>query len=141
MNTCYMTTVNRTTKHHKYPIIIHRDQWYFYSCDTMRQLDQLARTLGFSYTLEMETKSPHFGVFRRYSLDRDFRDDHFNSLQQLPPDAKPIKALSNGSIVTCYFTNDGQTITVYRPNPNCKDIYDPLPIDQHIAWTRLYGTL
>ena len=141
MKSCYMTTVERTTTHHKYPVIIHRDQWYFYSCDTMRQLDRLVNILGFSYRLSMETKSPNTGIFRRYDLDREFRDKEFNSREQIPTDAKPIKALSNGSIVKCYFTNDGETITLYRPNPNCKDIYDPLPLDQNIAYTRLYGTL
>lgn len=63
----------------------------------------------------------------------------FNRLEDLPENAHPILALSNGSIVTCYFTNDGSTVRIYRPNPNCKDIYHPLPLMEHIAYQRLYG--
>lgn len=142
MKHCYMSTVERTNEqYHRSHIIIHIDTWHFFECDTKDQLDYMGKTLGFTYKLTEESESVYFGVYRRYDLDREFRDTGFNHLEDLPKEAKPIKALSNGSIVTCYYTNDGETVTLYRPNPNYKDIYKPLPIDQHIAHSRIYGML
>lgn len=141
-NNCYMSTVKKTSdKYHRSHIIIHRDSWIFFECDTIDQLDYMSKTLGFNYTMTEERESEDFGVYRRYKLDRRFRDAGFCRTEELPKDARPIKALSNGSIVTCYYTNDGETVTIYRPNPNYKDIYKPLPIDQHISHTRIYGSL
>ena len=142
MKHCYMSTVERTDgQYHRSHIIIHIDNFYFFECETKEQLDYMARTLGFAYELTEERESVHFGVYRRYDLDREFRNGGFSHLEELPEGVKPIKALSNGSIVTCYYHNDGETVTLYRPNPNYKDIYKPLPIDQHIAHVRIYGSL
>lgn len=54
--------------------------------------------------------------------------------------AKSIKALSNGSIVDCYVTNDGGRVRIYRCNPNAKSFYRPLPLDEHIKFTEAHGT-
>lgn len=64
----------------------------------------------------------------------------FATVEQLPEGAKPIKALSNGSIVTCYFINDGKTIWIYRPNPNAHDVYKPMDLSDHLAHRRIYGS-
>lgn len=60
-------------------------------------------------------------------------------MSDIPENAKPFKALSNRSIVTCYFLNNGKEITIYRPNPNAKDIFIPLETKEHIAHQRMYG--
>ena len=70
----------------------------------------------------------------------DFCGGGFWKLSDLPEGAKPFKALSNGSIVTCYFLNDGKEITIYRPNPNAKEVYQPLELKEHIAHRKIYGT-
>ena len=36
--------------------------------------------------------------------------------------------------------NDGEIIRIYRPNPNYKEVYQPLPLTQHIAHIKLHGT-
>lgn len=54
--------------------------------------------------------------------------------------AKPIKALSNGSIVDCYFINDGKRVKFYRCNPNAKDFYKPMSLEEHIMYQREHGT-
>lgn len=54
--------------------------------------------------------------------------------------AKPIKALSNGSIVDCYYINNGKDVKFYRCNPNAKKFYKPLPLDEHIAYQKKYGS-
>lgn len=139
----YITTLDGTdSEHHRSSIIIHRDHWYFAEFDTIDQLDFFAKTLGFTY--ELVEESPWWRntkrTYRRYSMSHEINDDNlFWSLSELPEGAKPIEALSNGSIVTCYYYNDGKTITFYRPNPNAKEVYKSLNICDRIAHRRIYG--
>lgn len=65
----------------------------------------------------------------KYVTEQFVINGSFNSLEQLPKGVKPFYGLSNGEMVTCYAYNDGKAITLYRPNPNYKDIYKPLDID------------
>ena len=75
-------------------------------------------------------------------IDRKFVDGAvhcgFMSAKELPEGATPFLALSNGRIATCYFVNDGETITIYRPNPNSR-LYDPLELYADIGHRHQYG--
>lgn len=140
----FITIVERTDcRLHRSKIIIHKaDGFYFAEFDTVEQLDFFAQMLGFTYTLREERENEQCGLWQVFDIDRNINDPGhrgFWKLADLPEGAKPIKALSNGSIVTCYFTNDGETITMYRPNPNAKEIYKPLPLDLHLAHRKIYG--
>ena len=63
----------------------------------------------------------------------------FWDLNELPKNAKKIKALSNGSIVDCYYKKTKKEILFYRPNPNAKNVYNPLKIDEHIKYQKENG--
>lgn len=67
--------------------------------------------------------------------------DSFWELAEIPVGAFPIVGLSNGSLVRCYATNDGETVHVYRPNPNAKAVYHPLTIEAHLAYIRAHGSM
>lgn len=144
-NTCYITTLDKIDEqYHRSHVILHKNwQWHFGDFDNMEQLQFLADTLGFTYTLE-ETKTWfNGGTYRKYSMSHSIVspcDGGFWKCEDIPAEAKPIKALSNGSIVTCYFTNDGETIRFYRPNPNAKEVYKPLELSEHIAHCKTYGS-
>jgi len=153
MNNSYITTVeivrNDLPKNGTYSIqdakvVIHRNcEWYFGRFHDMKQLQKLAELLGFSYELEEEKQTPNNGKFRRYKMSHEIDSPcggGFWKLSDLPEGVKPFKALSNGSIVTCYFLNDGKTIHIYRPNPNAKEVYKPLGTEEHIKHCREYGT-
>ena len=47
--------------------------------------------------------------------------------------------LSNGSLVTCYAYNDDKQVIIWRPNPNAKNVYKPLSIEEHIKYNREFG--
>lgn len=146
MYTNLMTIAERTSDWHRSPIIIHQIGGMYYIAEfvTVDQLDFFAQTLGFTYTETDRKETEHCGTLISYRLSHQIitgiNDCLFWNLNQLPEGAKPIKALSNGSIVTCYFTNDGKTIRIYRPNPNAKDVYKPLNLDDHLAHRRIYGS-
>lgn len=144
-NNDYISIVEKTDeRYHRSHVILHQGGTFFHvaSFDTVEQLDFFAQTVGFTYSLVEERESELFGLYQEYSIDRKFDNrcgGGFWKLEQIPAGAKPIKALSNGSIVTCYYTNDGETIKIHRPNPNAKEVYKPLAIPQHIEHQRIYG--
>ena len=142
MNKNYITTIDKIDpKYHRSHVIIHDGMWHFADMNDMSQLNKLADTLGFTFTLEEEKKFFNGGNYSRYSMNREIVNGKgFWSVDELPADAKQIKALSNGSIVDCYFTNNGETITIYRPNPNAKNVYQPLSTPDHISHCKKFGT-
>ena len=126
--------------YHRSRWIIRKDFWYFAEFDDEEQLRFFAQTLGFTYKLRMEKPWTFGGEYREYDMDKMIEDHYsFWHLSDLPEGAKPIKALSNGSIVTCYYVTEGDRIKFYRPNPNAKEVYHPLDVGDHIAHLRIYG--
>lgn len=143
MNNILTTVTKVNEQYHRSPFIIHTLSGMYHIADfqTKEQLSAFLETLGVKVGQTLEQReSDLLGVYTRYELSHKINGDrHFTSLDELPEGAKPIKALSNGSIVTCYFLNDGETVTIYRPNPNKKDIYDPLSTAEHIKHVKTYG--
>lgn len=85
---------------------------------------------------EIPCKEWNAGIIKRYRVRERFHDaGYFYSREQVPADAKPMKLLSNGSIVDGYTLRDGDVINIYRPNPNAdKSVYNPLPTPEHIDY-------
>lgn len=142
----YITTVTKTNEphihplHHRNRVIIHNHFGNFADFESIEQLEKLSNLLGFNYKLEEEqTNHPIYGTYRKYSMSHMIVEESFRNISELPEGVNPIIALSNGSLVTCYFYNDGKVITMYRPNPNDKDIYKPLEINEHIKHVKENG--
>lgn len=140
----YISMVDETSQNHRSKIIIHRNMWYLAEFQTIEQLNYYSELMGFSYKLrEQRENSFAEGMYYEYDISHRFDDTNggqFWKRSDVPENAIPFKALSNGSIVTCYFVNDGETIHIYRPNPNAKEVYKPLSTDLHIAHQKIYGT-
>lgn len=138
----YISYVDRTDgRYHRSHWILHDGSWIFAEFDTKEQLDAFAKTIGFEY--EQIDEKPWFlgGIYRRYAMNKSISDGfHFWKLEDLPEGARPILALSNGSIVTCYYLSTENTIEFYRPNPNAKEVYNALPTFEHIAHQRRFGS-
>lgn len=141
-NDCYISMVEKTCDKRDSLIVLHRDwQWYFGRFNNIDQLNFLSDLLGFTYELHEERNTPTNGIYKTFKMSHELNDNkHFFKLSELPEGVKPFKALSNGSIVTCYFLNDGETIHIYRPNPNAKEVYKPLEISEHISHVKIYGS-
>lgn len=139
-NNNVMTIVEKTSKQIRSHIIIYRNSsfgYHFAEMDTIEQLERFSKMLGFSYALEDVSHSAEHGKSIEYRLSHSIDDNNsFMKLSDIPNGAKPFKALSNGSIVDCYFLNDGKTIHIYRPNPNAKNVYKPLDTKDHIDFVK-----
>lgn len=66
----------------------------------------------------------------RYYTDQFLKSEYFWKIEELPNGCKPIYDFCNGSIVKCYAHKAGETITIYRPNPNAKEVYNPLEFEE-----------
>lgn len=89
------------------------------------------------HNITLEKIEEHIDIYKKktiiYKSNANIHEKYFTDINQLPPNAKKYTWLCNGSLVDCYYTAD----TIYRPNPNCKDIYIPLTIKEHIAFQNI----
>lgn len=132
------------SEYHRWRWIIHQNYWSgwnFASFDRKDQLDYFANTIGFSYALvKQDNWRGTNKIYREYSMDKYFVDaGYFWKLDELPENVKSIYALCNGSLVTCYYRTLDDRIEFYRPNPNAKEVYQPLSLDRHIMHQKIYG--
>lgn len=114
------------------------------SFNNIEQFELYQKTLDFKIELLEVVNEGTEKEVQIYKTDYkivDYFTGGFWKLEEVPAKAKPFKALSNGAIVTCYHykNSKNKTITIYRPNPNAKEIYKTLGINEHIAHTKIYG--
>lgn len=82
---------------------------------------------------------PDHGLCRAYDVIGSIEERSFWSLHEIPAGAQTFKAHSNGKLVDCFYLQTDTGATIYRPNPNAKNVYKPLPLEQHLAHQRRYG--
>lgn len=125
-----------------YKAVIRRaDQYFYYHMASFYNMEQLRRFCKkFNIALLPKDENDSVIIFETSKKIMD-SNRKFWKLSDLPKNAKPIFALSNGSIVKCYYTNTKTTVRIYRPNPNAKEIYQPLPFKKHIAHHKKNGIL
>ena len=93
--------------------------------------------------LKLELKNDNFegGWLKYYSCvsDGDLHEESFWNLSEIPEGAIKYKNLSNGSYVDCYYYNKGNDSYNYRPNPNAKEVYIPMTVEEHIEYSKING--
>lgn len=102
---------------------------------TMEQLDRFCKSLGIWYSLKDERPG-----YKEYSMSHNFKETNgFYKLEDVPKGCTPMKMLCNGSIVDCFFRTTEREVEIYRPNPNSKEVYKPLTLEEHIAFQNKNG--
>lgn len=84
---------------------------------TIREFKDWAVYVGFTYRKDDSGQ---------YYSNLFLKSEYFWKLEELPDGCKPVEDWCNGSKVRCFAHNDGHTLTIYRPNPNAKDVYVPM---------------
>ena len=131
-NDRYKRLKNRESK-----LIVHREgMFHLTRAESWDQLTELFEILNISYEIKEESEN-----WKEYSTKTKYQSKYFSRVDNIPCGAKKIKGLSNGSIVDCYFTNDNEVLTIYRPNPNCKEIYKPLDLVEHIKFAKSHAVI
>ena len=67
---------------------------------------------------------------------KEIEDVYFWHQDEVPVDAEWFLGLENGSYVNLYAVDKGDKVTIYRPNPNAKEVYVPW---DYQACSKLYG--
>ena len=62
---------------------------------------------------------------------RDIEEKHFSSLADLPKGAKPFWYLSDGNYTICYYLKTDSKTTIYKPDPNARDVYTPYGLTEY----------
>ena len=70
---------------------------------------------------------------------RVIEESYFYNLSEIPAGAVPYTELCNGSYVTCYSLSTEEKTTLFLPNPNAKNVYNAMPLHEHIAYSKLNG--
>ncbi len=140
----YITMLDKPDpKKHRSKIIIHKSSGFFFAeFNTWQQLQDFLGFTGLKIDLidVREYYKPECGRWRKYIVNKLLDDSNsFWDLSEVPKEAKKIKGHSNGSLVDCYILNDGDVLHVYRPNPNARAVYQPLPLEEHIAYKKEHG--
>lgn len=168
---CYMTRIIHDAgeplpDNHRAEVILHDGQWYFGEYSSLEQLHDFAEAVGFTWELHHTERMDRARVgqtsnwvpckpytIEYYLLSHDFDTDAvchktkwgafpgFWDLCELPEGIVPFIGLSNGSLVTCYALNKEGKISLYRPNPNAKEVYKPLTMAEHHLYIRQHGDM
>jgi len=80
-----------------------------------------------------------YGKILIYNLIGEVKDLLFWKMSELPEGVIKFKGLCNGSYVDCYYIHNENGSTVYRPNPNAKEVYNPLTLAEHIKLNKVIG--
>lgn len=115
--------------------------FYIASFDSANQFELFLKRFNIKLRYDRTVTVEGKGTFKYYETSKIIKDSkpHFWHKNDVPKNALPIKALSNGSIVDCYYELSDYEVTFFRPNPNAKDIYKPLELSEHIAHQKIYG--
>lgn len=97
---------------------------------------------GFENYLERTNLKPEFvrefnstregGHTKIYKLIGEYAEEGFWSLSEIPAGAKTFKGLSNGYYVDCFYADINGIRTIFRPNPNAKEVYKPIELKKHL---------
>ena len=128
---------NKITNKNEYFIKPVFEWWHTASFDNLKQVKKFFKLFKIKI---IKTQSKGQG-FKSFLIDKIFIEEpYFWEMAQVPTKAKKIKALSNGSLVDCYYTINKRIVKIYRPNPNAKAVYQPLDIYEHISYNLANGT-
>lgn len=86
-----------------------------------------------------ERYSKDLGKIKEYKIIGTIQEKMFWSMKEIPKETKTFKGLSNGKLVDCFYQHVNNGSIIYKPNPNAKEVYKPMPINEHVKFQALYG--
>ena len=132
-------------------IIIHDGyQWQIGNIRNDEELQEVLDFLEISLTdIEHEVEWESTGKVTHYNLSKNINnpcDGGFWNMEQLQgmsegQTLKKFKGYSNGSIVDCYAGIGDSIVDIYRPNPNAKEVYKPMVLEEHLNYIKNNWTL
>lgn len=127
-------------------IILHDGwEWYIGKIHNNEQMQEVLNFLEIEITtIDHEVTHNTTGKIVFYNLSKNINspcDGGFWSIEQLQEISKgqklkQFKGLSNGSIVDCYIGIGENSIDIYRPNPNAKEVYQKMEFSEELEYRK-----
>ena len=146
MKKTYIVISERPTRGNRERIIMHDNwQWHIGKIRNEQDLQEVLDFLEIELTtVEFEKDWEDEGKTIAYNLSKYINNPYsggFWNMEQLKEVSKgerlkKFKGLSNGSIVDCYIGIDDNTniVNIYRPNPNAKEVYKNMELQDEMNY-------
>ena len=102
---------------------------------TDKGLNDFIKRTGIDFVKQNEVMTADHGKVQWFAAENiEIQEKLFWKMEDIPENAVKYTDLSNGSLVDCYYTNENDVYTQYRPNCNAKEVYKPMGLKQHIEY-------
>ena len=119
----------------QYRHILMKGMYSYTAFRTDKGLNDFIKRTGANFIKHNEVMTADHGKVQCFVAENiEIQEKLFWKMEDIPEDAVKHTDLSNGSLVDCYYTNENNIYTVYRPNPNAKDVYKPMDLKQHLEY-------
>ena len=133
MTRLWLTTYEIPKNQYKH--ILTKDVYNYTAFRTDKGLNEFMKRTGADFIKQNEVITADHGKVQWFVAENiEIQEKLFWKMEDIPENAVKYTDLSNGSLVDCYYTNENNIYTVYRPNCNAKEVYKPMELKQHIEY-------
>ena len=119
----------------QYKHILTKGPYAYTAFRTDKGLNDFIKRTGADFIKHNEVMTADHGKVQWFVAENiEIQEKLFWKMEEIPENAVKYTDLSNGSLVDCYYTNESNVYTQYRPNPNAKEVYKPMELKQHIEY-------
>ena len=119
----------------QYIHILTKGAYPYIAFRTDKGLSDFIKRTGIDFIKHNEVMTADHGKVQGFIAENiEIQEKLFWKMEDIPENAVKYTDLSNGSLVDCYYTNENNIYTVYRPNCNAKEVYKPMGLKQHIEY-------
>ena len=119
----------------QYIHILTKGAYPYIAFRTDKGLSDFIKRTGADFIKHNEVMTADHGKVQGFIAENiEIQEKLFRTMEEIPENAVKYTDLSNGSLVDCYYTNENNIYTVYRPNCNAKEVYKPMELKQHIEY-------
>ena len=119
----------------QYRHILTKDVYSYTAFRTDKGLNDFIKRTGANFIKHSEVMTADHGKVQWFAAENiEIQEKLFWKMEDIPENAVKYTDLSNGSLVDCYYTNENNIYTQYRPNPNAKEVYKPMGLKQHLEY-------
>ena len=133
MTRVWLTTYEIPKNQYKH--ILTKGAYAYTAFRTDKGLNDFIKRTGADFIKQNEVITAEHGKVQSFAAENiEIQEKSFWRMEDIPENAVKYTDLSNGSLVDCYYTNENNIYTVYRPNCNAKEVYKPMELRQHIEY-------
>ena len=133
MSRIWLTTYEIPKNQYKH--ILTKGVYAYIAFRTDKGLNDFIKRTGIDFVKQNEVMTADHGKVQSFVAENiEIQEKLFWEMEEIPENAVKYTDLSNGSLVDCYYTNENNIYTEYRPNCNAKEVYKPMELKQHMEY-------